>query len=271
MRDPIFDADPAYDAMSLDELRAKTASGDRARALGALSRRSATDASLEAEVLAALRDPINRTTKIMNVPIAHIGMACLWLANERSRAAISELVSTMAEQERRDALEFLAKNDIALDIPAPPQLVTRYSEGTPDAPLGPGRWTVELRSDDTIRVIHEKQGTRVEWRARALPPLAATISTRLTAANFPAKPSVREAPAGTRSFSIMAPAPDDDLGLVSGFISPEYAPVRDLFADVVGQVTGDRVFGATLPIETPYVTDASEVSPGTSGTSGDVR
>ncbi len=119
MTEDLFIADPTYDALPDDRLRELLRSGtksERARAMGALARRAASNPSLRAEVLAALTDPDHRAMRIMGtISIAHIGVACLYRASDDDvRRQVQQLITAWPEPDRTDLLWFLRSQSLSV-------------------------------------------------------------------------------------------------------------------------------------------------------------
>ncbi|MGA9520470.1 MAG: hypothetical protein WBV82_03345 [Myxococcaceae bacterium] len=118
MREPIFESDAPYDDLSTDVLRQRLrgTKPERARAVGALARRAAKVSELEPEVLAALEAPEHRSMRYMGtISIAHIGVACLWIAGgDDTRAQVRSLIERWPEPDRADLIRFLGTQDIAI-------------------------------------------------------------------------------------------------------------------------------------------------------------
>lgn len=119
-REDIYVHDPQFDGYSTEELRRQLDVGgkpNRARAIGALARRAARDESLHDEIFAKLADPTIRAQRFMGtISLAHIAMACLWIAaTPPVIARARQLLETWPEPDRSDLLWFLRTQDIAVE------------------------------------------------------------------------------------------------------------------------------------------------------------
>lgn len=83
-REDVFVRDPQFDAYSVNELRQRlqiSGRPERARAIGALARRAASDETLQDEIFAKLQDPELRAERVTGtISLAHIALACLLIA-----------------------------------------------------------------------------------------------------------------------------------------------------------------------------------------------
>lgn len=118
-----------------------------------------------------------------------------------------------------------------------------YSDGNPWAPVGEGKFTIELKVDNTVVLTHEQRQTRRQWIAAAEETLKPTFEAMLAASGFPTMPSVRMAAAGADSFELSARDREGRQLGVSGFHSPEYKEVARLFLQIIGQMTGSELLG----------------------------
>lgn len=115
----IFASDAGFDGKSTDELRRLLKSGnrsERARAMGAIARRAATNESLADEVVSLVQSPEARAQRFMgSVSLAHIGVACLAASGgEPIRAQLVPVVNEWPEPDKTDLLWFLRSQQVAL-------------------------------------------------------------------------------------------------------------------------------------------------------------
>lgn len=142
---------------------------------------------------------------------------------------------------------------VAVPPPAAPTLPDevriRYETGNEHAPTGRGRILIDVHYDDSVRLLNDLHGVQRVWLAWLEPSFADAFAAATSRAGFPARPSVRVAPAGSSSFAISARAEDGTVLAASGFPSPEYSGVSLLFMQLVAQMSADAVLG--FPVNGP--------------------
>lgn len=129
----------------------------------------------------------------------------------------------------------------------------RYEFGNPHAPVGMGRYSVELFADGGVELVHERFATRRAWRGRAEPTLWTQLALAIGRSGFPQKVGPASAPPGTESFALSVWTVDGTVSRVSGFPTAEYDDIEILFNQIVSQMSKDQIFGVQLPVSVQYV------------------
>jgi hypothetical protein len=133
---------------------------------------------------------------------------------------------------------------------------TSYVFGNPHAPIGLGRYSVEVFVDGRIELVHERYERRRLWRARATSAMWRQLAFAIAGSGFPHMRGPTSAPAGTESFVLSVWSPDGTVSRVSGFPTAEYDEVEILSNHIVSQVSKGEIFGVELPVVIQYVSDA---------------
>jgi hypothetical protein len=139
--------------------------------------------------------------------------------------------------------------------PLPDGVYARYHSGNAHAPVVIGAITIELKDDNTVRLVNERQHERREWSALAVPSLHSAFKEALASTPFPATPSTPSAPAGSLTITFSVRQADGSTAMASGFSSPEYRPLSFLFMQIASQMTGDAVLRFTVPSEGTLLTE----------------
>lgn len=139
--------------------------------------------------------------------------------------------------------------------PLPPEVYASYSIGNPFDPVGEGRFTVELKTNDDVVLTHERQRSQRKWVAVAENLLRPAFEAALTTAGFPTMPSVKVSAAGAESFKLSVRDVEGKTNGISGFDSPEYADVGRLFLQIIGQMTGSELLGFMPRMTATYIRD----------------
>jgi hypothetical protein len=132
-----------------------------------------------------------------------------------------------------------------------------YESGQENHPISSGRIVLELEHDGSVRLVHERRGTKREWTAQQTSALWPAAATALESAGFPKPPPPGPVPPDTIGFTITCMR-DGHRESVALTPSAQYAQVSRLFMAVITQTGGPAVLGFDLPDEPPYVTDARE-------------
>jgi|GEM_PF-4369614 len=151
--------------------------------------------------------------------------------------------------------EWVALTDAGYELFLAP-FHARYEFGNPHAPVGMGRYSVELFADGRVELVHERYDSRRVWRARAEPALWKQLAQVIGRSGFPHKVGPMSAPAGTESFALSLWSLDGTVSRVSGFPTAEYDDVEILFNQIVSQMSKGQIFGVELPVATQYVSNA---------------
>jgi hypothetical protein len=168
------------------------------------------------------------------------------------------VVSTIVAQGRT-----LRTYIVAVPPPAAPTLPDevriRYESGNEHAPIGRGLIRIDIHHDESVRLLNDRLGVQRVWLAWLEPSFDHAFAAATSRARFPARPSVRVAPAGSNSFAISARAEDGTVLAASGFPSPEYKWVSLLFMQLVAQMSADAVLGFPVECTEMFVRDALEI------------
>lgn len=141
-----------------------------------------------------------------------------------------------------------------------PEFRARLSYGNPYAPFGIGAFTVTVRSNGIVELVHERGGSTRHWMARSEPDLERALAEGLASARFPDPPNERVGAPGAASFKLEVPSADGTMQQAEGFPSPNYRDVSFLFSNIVAQMSGDQVLGFSLPVSTVYVSGSIEAA-----------
>ncbi len=152
--------------------------------------------------------------------------------------------------------EWAALADAGYELKQAPFHV-RYVFGNPHAPMGMGRYSVEVFDNGDVELVHERYGTSRVWRARAEPALWTHLALAIGRSGFPRKAGPLSAPAGTESFTFSVTSPDGTVSQVSGFPTVEYDDIEILFNKIVSQMSKGQIFGVELPVDIRYVVSAA--------------
>lgn len=156
--------------------------------------------------------------------------------------------ATPAELDALEAAGYRLKSPAA----AKP-VAARYSFGNPYAPMGIGGYTVDVKNDGAVTLVHERHGVRRVWRARAESALWTELERAITTSGFPKYAGDMSAPPGSASFSFAVTNADGVNHQVGGFGAIEYRDVNLLFNRIVSQMSQAEVFGIELPSDERYV------------------
>jgi hypothetical protein len=141
----------------------------------------------------------------------------------------------------------------------------RYDYGNSDDPVSAiGRIIVELASDGSVSLRHQRGARQREWSARQQLGLWQRLVAMLSAAAFPSRPSIATAlPPGTSSFSVACEyqgGTSKSVSFPTGVSVPGYREISGLMFSIVAQISGEQVLGFKMPPEESLVSEAQEIA-----------